>query len=138
MENTNSLTASQSTGLVAQRPFRPVSFRKSVLTCTTIATFLLLCITGYLHHLNHQNGAILSGQRGGPLSAIQIFQVRYLPTILIVLYGSWVTVLDLDVKRLEPWLRLSLPAAPADISPLLCRYDTDFVLTVLAKATVNR
>lgn len=114
--------------------FLPFSFRRSTLGCTAIATLLLLGATVVLHILDARNGVILVGRSADGLSIGQFFEIRYLPTILTVIYGSWITTLDLDVKRLEPWSQLSLGSAVSAASSLLCRYDTEFVLSVLAKS----
>lgn len=116
----------------------PFSFRRSALLCTITTTFLLLSIVATLHYLDARHGALLVGSDGDGLSAGQLFQIRYLPIIVIVLYGSWITVLDLDIKRLEPWLQLSSRSETPSSSSLLCRYDTEFILSVLAKSFLSR
>lgn len=98
----------------------------------------MLGVTGFLHHENYKNGAVLVADGGDEFSVGQIFLSRYLPTILVVLYGISISIIDLDVKRLEPWYALSTGSASNGTSPLLCRYDTDFVLTVMAKAFCRR
>lgn len=67
------------------------------------------------------------------LSNIQTFAVQYFPTILIVAFGIWVSILDLDIKRLDPWCRLSA-ASGCSSRVLFCRYDSEFVLTAIYKA----
>lgn len=120
------------------RSWSPVSFQRSVLVCTTIATFLLLGSTILLHITDSRDGAVFESTGSDGLSFGQLFLVRYLPTILLVMYGTWISMLDLDVKRFEPWFQLSEPSRDPRDSPLLCRYDTDFVLTVLARAASKR
>lgn len=116
----------------------PASFRRSILTCTTIATALLLSSTILLHFINSRYGAVFEAVGSSGLSAGQIFIVRYLPTILLVVYGTWISMLDLDVKRLEPWFQLSVSSKHSKHAPLLCRYDTDFILTVLGRAASKK
>lgn len=98
----------------------------------------MLGVTAFLHHKNHKNGAVLVADNGDEFSVGQIFLSRYLPTILVVLYGMSISIIDLDIKRLEPWYSLSTGDTSSGTSPLLCRYDTDFVLTVMAKAFRRR
>lgn len=116
------------------KTWSPTSFRRSVLTCTTIATALLLSSTILLHLIDSRYGAVFEAIGNSGLSAGQVFLVRYLPTALLVVYGTWISTLDLDVKRLEPWSQLSVPSEHSEDTPLLCRYDTDFILTVLGRA----
>lgn len=120
------------------QPWRPATFRRSVLICTTVATSLLFCATVLLHFIDSRFKTIFPATEHGGLSIFQLFLIQYLPIILLVMYGTWISMLDLDIKRLEPWFRLSSRPAKLEESPLLCRYDTKFILTVLASSISKR
>lgn len=64
---------------------------------------------------------------------VQNFMYQYFPTILIVVFGIWISVLDLDVKRMSPWSRLA-SGSRGSFSALFCLYDTDSILTVIYKS----
>ncbi|KAK5937167.1 hypothetical protein PMZ80_010467 [Knufia obscura] len=118
--------------------WRPVSLTRQVLAVALLGALALLGGTTFLHYTDHEIGAVLFAGGSNDFTSIQDFLVRYLPTILVVLYGMLIAVIDLDVKRLEPWYQLSIEHLGRRISPLSCRYDTDFVLTVMARALHNR
>jgi len=98
---------------------------------------LLVC-TGLLHFKDHKDGAVLFANTANEFSSVQDFLIRYLPTTLVVLYGTLITLIDLDVKRLEPWYQMSDATAETQWPPLLCQYDTSFVLTAIARALCRR
>lgn len=118
--------------------WRPLTQRLTTLAATTLITLILLGLVIVLHYLDYRHGAIFTLQTSESLSVLTNFQVRYLPTILTVLYGMWISSIDLDVRRLEPWYNLSCDPNPHHSSPLLCTYDVDFVLTVVVRAFRNR
>lgn len=118
--------------------WKPLSLKRASLVCTLTGAVLLLGVTGFLHYEDYQNGAVLIASEGEEFSVTQVFLSRYLPTILVVLYGILISIIDLDIKRLEPWYTLSASNASSGTSPLLCRYDTDFVLIAIAKAFCRR
>jgi len=139
-ENTPILSGESQATQGSEQPYswKPLSLKRVSLVCTLLGAILLLAVTGFLHHENYQNGAVLVADDGNEFSNGQIFLARYLPTILVVLYGMLISTIDLDIKRLEPWYAISAGSASSGTSPLLCRYDTDFVLTVMAKAFCRR
>lgn len=118
--------------------WRPATFQRSVLICTTIATSLLFGVTVLLHFIDLRYKTIFPATEGDGLSNSQLFLIQYLPIILLVIYGTWISMLDLDIKRLEPWYRLSSRSRKLEESPLLCRYDTNFVLSVLVSSVRKR
>lgn len=120
------------------KQWRPLSLRTPVLVVTLTSTLGLLVVVGYLHWLNQKSSAILTASGGLSLDLGQLFQARYLPTILVVLYGLWVSIVDLEVKRLEPWYQLSSQADSTRYSPLTCTYDTSFVAWVVFNAIKAR
>lgn len=120
------------------RLWRPLSLKSSFLTSTATGGLILLGIVGYLHFQDLSNGAVIFAKEGSGFTIGELFLFRYLPTILVVLFGMLISLIDLDVKRLEPWYRLSQPSISTEASPLLCRYDTNFVLNVTAKALRSR
>ena len=71
-------------------------------------------------------------------SPVHIFCYRYLPQMVIVLYGiAWAAV-DLDVKRLEPYFQLSNPGGASASDSILLRYPFDFLALVPIIAAKRR
>lgn len=132
------MVASKTMKPLKAKQWRPRALRAQTLAFTTFATALLLVIVIYLHYFDTRYGAIIRGQYGSDLHIQGLFQVRYLPTIIVVLYGTGISIIDLDIKRLEPWFGLSTKAVYHKSSPLMCKYDTDFVLSVMLRALTHR
>lgn len=150
MSSLRSLDPAENTPILSNKSFRisqsqtpvlwkPASLKRSSLAGILLGALILCGCTGFLHFKDYKNGAVLFANDGNDFSVLQTFGIRYLPTILVVVYGTMITVVDLDVKRLEPWFKLSgSKHAGFTVSPLLCRYDTDFVLNVMVKALRHR
>ncbi|KEF58582.1 uncharacterized protein A1O9_06508 [Exophiala aquamarina CBS 119918] len=113
--------------------WRPASFSKFALISTIIAISPFLAGVVVTHIENGRTGAILNtpfGDDVNDVSNAQTFMYQQFPTILTVVFGIWISVLDLDVKRLDPWSRLSSGSSSAMFS----LYDTDFILSVVYKS----
>lgn len=125
----------RSTPIYSSKWWRPTSFKRLTLLGALSGSLLLLLATISLHYIEETHGAILFSADGDDFSMAQLFVLRYLPTILVVLYGILISVIDLDVRRLEPWVQLSSEQRKSRRhSPLHCRYDTDFILKVVVQA----
>ncbi|KAK5939363.1 hypothetical protein PMZ80_008667 [Knufia obscura] len=111
-------------GSNAWQRWRPLSLRRSSFFATI--------------YLEYRHGAVYFGNNGDSLPELQSALVQYLPVVLAVTYGLWISVIDLDMRRLEPWYRLSNNDDRGRVSPLLCGYDTDFFLSVAKQAFRNR
>jgi len=112
------------------RRWRPASFSKFALVSTIIVIAAFLTCVVLTHITNERTGAIIYTALGNDISNGQNFLYQYFPTILTVIFGAWISVLDLDVKRLDPWARLSRGSSSA----MFCLYDTDFVLSVVYRS----
>ena len=82
--------------------WRPFSFSEFALMSTTgiIAAFLASVVV--IDIKSRMTGAIIYTPLENDIGSAQIFLYQYLPTILAVVFGIWISVLDLDVKRLSP------------------------------------
>ena len=80
-----------------------------------------------------RRGAVTFAHSDEGFSTVQVFSYRYLPQMVIVLYGvAWAAV-DLDVKRLEPYFQLSKSGGASAGDSIHLHYPFDF----LASATVT-
>lgn len=134
---TTSLNASESSlaedGNVSVQRWRPASFSRVALISTIITIASFLAGTIGLQIRNQTAGGIVFASTENDFTDAQNFLYQYLPTILIVIFGIWISVLDLDIKRLDPWCRLSKGSGYSS-SALFCRYDAGCVLTSMYKA----
>ena len=68
----------------------------------------------------------------------QMFCYRYLPQMVIVLYGIGWAAVDLDVKRLEPYFQLSKPGGASASDSILLHYEFNFLALVPITAAKRR
>lgn len=126
----NTDATSRGDGQLPAKGWRPFSFNNLILLLTATVTAALLASVITIHIINGRNSTIIHRTEENHFVSAQIFGYQYLPTLLAVIFGIWISVLDLDVKRLNPWSRLSRGSSSA----IFCLYDTDFVLTVIYKS----
>ena len=123
--------------LVDNPHWQPWTFRYGTLTGLVLSTGGLIAVLGLLQWYELVQGAIYF-TNGTNFTDSQTFTFRYLPTILIVLYGicwSWV---DLDVKRLEPWYQLGRSTGCTAGESILLDYPADFLPVVPIRAAKQR
>ena len=123
--------------LVDHVHWQPWTFHCGTFIGLILSTGGFIAVLGLLQWYEHVYGAIYFTS-GASFTAFQTFTFRYLPTILIVLYGlcwSWV---DLDVKRLEPWYQLGRPTGCTAGESILLDYPADFLPLIPFKAAKQR
>lgn len=110
--------------------WKPFTFKAGFL----IPLFLVTCgfIVGLevLNIQSDQNGGILFANNLDSYVAWQTFLYRYLPTIIAVIYGMVLAILDLDVKRLEPYFQLSKLEGASGKDSILLNYPFEFLAYV--------
>ncbi|KAI5200694.1 hypothetical protein E4T39_05618 [Aureobasidium subglaciale] len=112
------------------KPWKPVTQKAYFLVPTILASGALIAVLQvYLERSNRDTG-ILFAPKISNLPLRQTFCYLYLPTIVsLVLSFVW-TWIDLDVKRLEPFVQLSRPNGALGKESVLLHYPFDFVLFV--------
>ena len=83
-----------------------------------------------LNYISTRIGGLTFADSDGEFSTAQIFAYRYLPQMIIVLYGVGWAAVDLDVKRLEPYFQLSKPGGASASDSILLHYPFDFLALV--------
>ncbi len=110
-----------------------------VLLAFAIASLL---IAGLLEVLAQQaaseGGALSIVDSADDIPPIVTFGYLYLPTIVAVLYSLAWNWVDLDVKRMQPWLELSKPRGATGEMSLFLDYPVDFVAIVPFKAAKRK
>ena len=116
----------------------PFTLRPPTLLLFLFSTIGLIAIVEALNYISSRNDVLVFTHSHGEFSTTQIFCYRYLPQMVIALYGiSWAAV-DLDVKRLEPYFQLSKPGGAPAIDSVLLRYPFDFLALVPIAAAKRR
>ena len=111
----------------AKRPWRPWTLTAKVLVPTALFTTLLIVALALLQWQNARNGALFFADSEDGFLYAELFLYRYLPTIIIVLYGVIWSWIDLDIKRLEPWFQLADSKGADGASSLLLQYPVQFL-----------
>ena len=127
--------------------WRPFTLRPPTLLLFLFTTIGLIATIEALNHISTRNGALTfadysSGfsptDPSSGFSVAQIFCYRYLPQLVIVLYGIGWAAVDLDVKRLEPYFQLSEPGGASASDSILLHYPFDFLALVPITAAKRR
>ena len=109
-------------------------------TLAAIIAFCLLLIGLWecLSRLDAKNGGLFLTNEIGKFSPIQSFAYLYLPTIISLLFGMVYAWIDLDVRRLEPFFRLSASNGALAEDSLLLQWPVEFLALVPFKAFKRR
>ena len=124
----------------SSRPWKPITLHPAVLSTAALLSGLLAALVGALIWLDETRGALILPSGPNGFSNGQLFLFRYLPTIVVVLYGMAWSWIDLDVKRTEPWFQLSQcgSSGVSASDSLLLHYPVDFLPIVPYKAAKRR
>ncbi|KAK3955376.1 hypothetical protein QBC32DRAFT_205489 [Pseudoneurospora amorphoporcata] len=109
----------------------------------TLATFIVVTlvmagISEFLAQRSQREGALALSDCSECLSGLATFGYLYAPTIVSVLYGLVWTWIDLDIRRIQPWLELSRPEGATADSSLLLDYPSSFLAFVPFSAGKRR
>jgi len=111
--------------------------KKRVLVPLALWTVFLAGIIEYLAQRSRREGGLALSPTLDDMPRIAQFAYMFLPTIIAVLYSIAWNWVDLDVKRLHPWLELSRPGGTT-AETLSVDYPFDFVALVPVKAAKRR
>jgi Protein of unknown function (DUF3433) len=92
----------------------------------------------YLQRISDLKHGIIFASSRETIPDASEFLYLYLPTLIAVLYSTWWSWVDLDVKRLEPWYQsISTRKAKARCS-LLLQYPIEFIAWIPFRAAKRR
>lgn len=111
--------------------------RASVLVSFIGVSIVLAALIEFLAQKSQKEGGLGLSQTSQEASfAVMISQ--YIPTAIAVVYSLLWTWIDMDIRRIQPWLELSRAGgAPAD-SSLLLDYPFEFLAFIPIKAWKKR
>lgn len=110
-----------------------------VLLSFAIASLLIAALLEVLAQKAASEGGALSiVDTADDIPPIVTVGYLYLPTIVAVIYSLAWNWIDLDVKRMQPWLELSRPGGAPGKMSLFLDYPVDFVAFVPFKAARRR
>ncbi|OHE95378.1 hypothetical protein CORC01_09250 [Colletotrichum orchidophilum] len=123
---------------VHKHGWKPLTLSAPVLFSFAFASFLLAVIVEILAQQSQAKGGLALSESADDIPPLANFCYLFLPTIVAVIYSLLWSWIDLDVKRMQPWLEMSKPeGADADHSVFL-DYPYDFIAFVPMKAARRR
>lgn len=112
--------------------------RAPVLTLVILTTLALAGVIEFLAQKSHRKGGLgLSDTPDGIRLTVR-FGYLYAPTIVAVCYSLIWTWVDLDVRRMQPWIELSRPDGVTAKNSLLLDYPFSFLAVVPFRAWKNK
>jgi Protein of unknown function (DUF3433) len=114
--------------------WKPVSLRAPFLLAVIIVSIALVIALQLLLFQSQRDGGILFAKNVNSLPLSTTFPYLYLPTIIAVIYGFMWSWIDLDVRRIEPFLQLAKEEGATGRESLLLHYPVDFLASVPIKA----
>lgn len=112
--------------------------RSPVLLSLTLASLLIAALLEVLAQKSAAEGALSVVKTAEEIPGLVSFAYLYLPTIVAVCYSLVWNWVDLDVKRMQPWLELSKQEGATGNESLFLDYPVDFVAFVPFKAAKRR
>lgn len=110
--------------------WKPFTFKAGFLIPLFLVTCGFVVALEVLRIQSDQNGGLLFANSLDSYVVWQTFLYRYLPTIIAVTYGMVLAILDLDVKRLEPYFQLSKLEGASGKDSILLNYPFEFLAYV--------
>jgi hypothetical protein len=90
-------------------------------------SLFFVAIIEVLIRMSDQNGALFfADPNTGKLPSYTLFCFEYLPTIIGVLHNTLWTLVDNDIKRVEPFFQLSIPGGVSARNSILLDYPFQF------------
>lgn len=108
--NTSSYTAMKAARVETFYPnpdWKPFSMRKPYLSMLIILSFTMAGCTEALYQHSNKQGHLISFNKPTEIHAIAYFSIKFLPTLLAVIFGVLWQITDFEVKRLEAYFQLS-------------------------------
>ncbi|CAM1505123.1 Fc.00g107600.m01.CDS01 [Cosmosporella sp. VM-42] len=118
--------------------WKPRSTSGPILAAFSLCSLIIAAILEALAQKSQKHGglAVVSDAKSMPLSTT--FSALYLPIIIAVIYSLAWNWIDLDFKRMQPWLELSKQGGATGQDSLFLDYPFDFVALVPFKAARRR
>lgn len=114
--------------------WKPLSMGAGSLLSFAAISLVLAGVIEYLAQSSRKNGGLAFSESPDEYSSLTNFSYLFLPTILAVIYSMAWSFIDLDVKRLQPWLELSRPEGTTAENSLFLDYPFEFIVFVPFKA----
>lgn len=112
--------------------------RAPVLCAVVVISLGLAGVLEFLAQKSQRQGGLALSSSEDDISESVNIAYLYMPTTVAVLYSLLWTWIDLDVRRMQPWLELSRPHGANAEQSLLLNYPFEFLAFVPFKAWKQR
>lgn len=102
-----------------------------------LTSLILAAVIEFLAQKSLREGGLSLSTDADPTVAVVLYS-RYAPTIIAVIYSLWWTWIDLDIRRMQPWLELSRDGGASAESTLLLDYPFEFLAFIPFKASKKK
>jgi hypothetical protein len=113
-----------------RRRWKPLTHKGYFLLPTYLASGALMAVLKVYLDRSDREAGILFAPKTDDLPLRQMFCYLYLPTIVSLILSFVWTWIDLDIKKLEPFVQLSRPDGALGRDSVLLHYPFDFVAFV--------
>ncbi|ETS77072.1 hypothetical protein PFICI_10946 [Pestalotiopsis fici W106-1] len=118
--------------------WKPWGTRSPVIIAFILASLVLAAVVEVLAQKSLASGVLSPSSSINDIPDSARLAALYVPTVIAVLYGFFFSCIDLDVKRVQPWIELSKPGGALAENSLLLDYDFDFLPFVPLRAARRR
>ncbi|SCV34078.1 uncharacterized protein FFFS_04190 [Fusarium fujikuroi] len=118
--------------------WKPLSLSRPILLAVIALTILLAIAVETITQRSAAQGGLALSVSLEDMPNYARFSYLYAPTVVAVLYSMIWSWIDLDVKRMQPWLELSKPNGATAEDSLFLDYQYDFVGSVPIKAAKRK
>ncbi|KAI8251672.1 hypothetical protein K4K53_011925 [Colletotrichum sp. SAR 10_77] len=123
---------------VHKHGWKPMTIGAPVLFSFAFVSFILAVIIEILAQQSQRSGGLALSPSTNEIPTFAKFCYLFLPTIVAVIYSLLWSWIDLDVKRLQPWLEMSRPEGATAEHSIFLDYPYEFVAFVPFKAARRR
>lgn len=104
--------------------------RPPVMVSVIALSLVLGGVIEFLAQKSQRQGALALSKTEDDIPGAVTFGYLYAPTIISVIYSLVWAGIDLDIRRMQPWLELSRPHGATADSSLLLDYPSTFLAFV--------
>ncbi|KAF7505916.1 hypothetical protein GJ744_012451 [Endocarpon pusillum] len=123
---------------VVGKKWRPWTLHPVTLFSTALFTLGIIGILEFLQRYSDANHGIIFATKRDAFSTGWNFLFLTFPTLLAVVYSTWWSWIDLDVKRLQPWFELIGNRTKKACCSLVLEYPVEFLAWVPIRAAKRR
>lgn len=106
--------------------WKPFSMRWPYLSMLIILSLTLAGCSEVLYQSSAEEGHLIQFTKPTEIEGIQYFSIKFLPTLLAVIFGVLWEICDFEVKRLEPYFQLSRENGATGAETLNVDYITSY------------